>query len=154
MTDFHEIKVLHTTKNKIIDIIYIHDDFLCYVGEAHPRQTELISTIPVFYPDSKEFEQLAVNDLNFVNKFHNKIATEKGIALAGICIITASSFKILADITNQLIAIARNLDEYTLLHFDNTFTKDESISNLSKLSTILKNISLYHTEYILLWEGI
>lgn len=55
---------------------------------------------------------------------------------------------------NQLIAMARNLDEYTLPHFDNTFTKDESISNLSKLSTILKNISLYHTEYILLWEGI
>lgn len=45
MTEFHEIKIINTQKNNMIDIIYIHDDFFGYLGEAHPRQIELLNMI-------------------------------------------------------------------------------------------------------------
>ncbi|MEI2465697.1 hypothetical protein, partial [Niallia taxi] len=72
---------------------------------------------------------------------------------AGISIINGCSFEELLDISKQLI-IAENSVDYTPNKFVNTFTKDEMKSNLEKLSTILSNISLHKTEYILLWEGI
>lgn len=154
MTEFHEIKIINTQRNKIIDTIYIHDDFFGYLGEKHPHQAELISNIPVFYPNSIDFDHLSVQDLNYLEKFNKKKATQKGISIAGISFINSFSFEELLDITNQLKHIAGNLDDYTLNKFDNKFTKDETISNLEKLSTILKNISLNKTEYILMWEGI
>ncbi len=153
MTEFHEIKIINTQKNYMIDIIYIHDDFFGYLGEAHPRQIELLNNLPVFYPDNIDFNHLSVQDFKFLKKFHTKKATEKGISLAGISIINGCSFEELLDISKQLI-IAENSVDYTPNKFVNTFTKDETKSNLEKLSTILSNISLHKTEYILLWEGI
>lgn len=152
MTEFHEIKIINTQKSKIIDTIYIHDDFFGYLGEKD--QTELISNIPVFYPNDIDFDHLSVQDLNYLEKFNKKKATQKGISIAGISIINSFSFEELLDITNQLKHIAGELDDYTLNEFNNKFTKEEIVSNLEKLATILKNISLNKTEYVLLWEGI
>ncbi|GIN84803.1 hypothetical protein J6TS2_11890 [Heyndrickxia sporothermodurans] len=69
MTEFHEIKIINTKKKKIIDTIYIHDDFFCYLGETQPLQYELINNIPVFYSDERNLVHL--------NKYQERRPTKK-----------------------------------------------------------------------------
>lgn len=147
MSEHHEIKVFNIRKDELIDTIYIHDDFFGYLGEKYRSLSELMDNIPVFYPTSSEYPF-------HLDEFQERKPTKRGISLWGINILNSSTFEKLLHITNGLKDSAENLDDEILNKFDYSFTKEETIYNLKKLSTILENISLNKNEYILVWEGI
>ena len=152
MSQLHEIKIVNVHEGKIIDIIYIHDDFWGYVGERN--KTVLIENIPVFYPSSVDLDGLYQGELTYLDTFSERKPIKKGISITGINIINSFSFDNLLDVINELKYIANGLDDYELIEFDSEFTKNKTINNLEKLSTILKNIIPSKKDYIILWEGI
>lgn len=147
MPEYHEIKVFKIHKEEPVDIIYIHDDFFCYISEKYPSLSKFMGRIPVFYPGNLEYP----GDLS---KFQQRKPPERGISLYGISILNSSTFDELLQLTNQLQDAAENLDDETLQEFDYSFTKEETIDNLKKLVSILENIIANKKEYILTWEGI
>lgn len=146
MSQNHEIKVIYLPKNELIETIFIHDDFFCYLWETQPLQHELINKFPVFYPDEIDLENL--------NKFQNMKPAKKGIGFTGINILNSSFFEELLSNSIKWKNLMEELDDYTLYESNYEFIKEDLTCNFEKLITLLKNISLNKTEYILLWEGI